>query len=1551
LKLGRYEGMACVTCYRLVDASSGAWHQNTCISTMSNSTQTPRPYGSRVPHERSGRGYARRPKTAELTTRGSLVNRAMSGTQQQGHVKRRAGCEQFVLFNTGAARICDIWEELRAILTPEMLECIISLQKVNTPNRPSRVDLYVTKAAAAGLIRSIRTMTMERTPKFVSATKEMLNPEVRWRSRVCSLWRIDVFKVWRDRQTKIIIDTSSMSVVPRYSFSTLNVNGLAAKKIDLCEFLENESIGICALQETLVSARAYQVQIPGYTSYTQNWTQGFRGQSVLVHQSLSSYEVERKDGQFIHIKVNGIPNTKGPIHIIAVYMPSGGNFRGERSKRVKEILALNRSILGKTPGTAVVILGDWNMDCGDLSGKLRSEITGLRVLRTRGSPLSRFPVHQKPRAIDHIVGNSGAYAMLRPPRVFRNYEFSDHKPLIANVRVVPHQAMPPTPLQWTYDTDAIKRYAREIVHDNKWSALNVDEICDTDSLEVATTNFVQTMDDVTKLHNVKKPRSCGGPPLLPRKLIDMLKRRDSAAKKVSDKIMNGQKPSAGSLKRLRCTNDAFSKAKIQWEKKQQQSAVKYTCRDIRGCDLKKVWARLKSMIEHDSNANTLTPVRNKDGKLCVTDEEILTAIADHYDQLANENPGPSQDSNHWAQIDLGVPRGDMNGINDDIRWQEVLLSIRRMNRNTAVGCDGVHINILKELLNEECMAHVLRSNEGMRRPEQVRFALGEDDLPYTPLTPLGKTFYQILCGIWKTETPPDQWNEVYICSLFKSGDPELMVNYRGISLISVGFKVLLGVMADRLYVGCESAKLIVPEQAGFRRHEEAVAQFIAVAEIARRRHIEEKTTYAIFVDFKKAFDKVHHEALYRILEHMGVRGTALALIKAMYRNSRMRVRAGGRLTTSFGMLRGNRQGCPLSPLLFIIFVNHLLEYCTAGGVDVPGIIKREKGNVCTGGQYADDLVGLESTQDKAQIFCNNVYKWGEIWGMEMGVTKCGILLWSDDEEEHKAFESYVFTIPDAAKSTIDKVDGYKYLGIVMDPTLPNNRSEGGNEIEFCKSQALKGEAVLATIRPRLCDPKWPLLAKTMLIRTLLMSKMTFGSEWVGYKVLHAAPLQRVVNKAMRLALGNSSKSKIHDSHVASFELGLPSIRNEQAGLRARLSAKLQFTDKIKTWLKDLQVEPFKSRSLTWVTTNRRWEAATLSKLEKYEGLPNRPWVQRGRTYEVHTRCNAYRNEAIDLLQVAQTSVDRRGFYVEGTPEGLTRYARGFVPLEYDPVAERELQIAGTLDYQSKNQSEWNHIMGIRDCELEAEMSTWKGPAWDFYDNYAIGATRGYLRAALCYPELTEGVNWLFRVRTRSFPRVQDRWQVITRSGQKPTFEKNRCPLKDCGALIEQGWEWEHLMVSCDNLGVQAARAKHLARPIAELKAQLMDRVDIFDDQPNPFVEYRRPTRWVLTSRAIAVHLIGGVVNNDYDVDYHLGFGQLDRLPSGLNQNGYVYVAQFLADCRVVKEYLSAVFMDGDYLYKNRDELSSVYTPTPGRAPHDWSPASSLQSTPRKRDGI
>src|SRR5271170_6804172 len=125
------------------------------------------------------------------------------------------------------------------------------------------------------------------------------------------------------------------------------------------------------------------------------------------------------------------------------------------------------------------------------------------------------------------------------------------------------------------------------------------------------------------------------------------------------------------------------------------------------------------------------------------------------------------------------------------------------------------------------------------------------------------------------------------------------------------------------YPQVEAGERLQREQAGFRSKEECIAQACALREIVWRRKHAGKGTIVVFIDFKKAFDTVPHEALFYRLKTIGVRGRSLKFIKALYRGSTAKVIVGSETTDGFPLLRGVRQGCPMSPVLFDIFIDDL----------------------------------------------------------------------------------------------------------------------------------------------------------------------------------------------------------------------------------------------------------------------------------------------------------------------------------------------------------------------------------------------------------------------------------------------------------------------------------------------------------------------------------------------------------------------------------------------------------------------------------------------------
>ena len=353
--------------------------------------------------------------------------------------------------------------------------------------------------------------------------------------------------------------------------------------------------------------------------------------------------------------------------------------------------------------------------------------------------------------------------------------------------------------------------------------------------------------------------------------------------------------------------------------------------------------------------------------------------------------GISQNKAHWDAIDLGDPLPAL-GVDYDLSWPEVLVTIQSSNRNTAPGKDRIHINVLKALVLEECMAEIKRLNPRFHRPDNVHIDLPLKNLPESPLTLLGKLFFQLLLRTWNTGCIPTQWNEVHIVNLHKGGDPENANNYRRISLISCAFKTLIAVMAARLSDKLNEAGRLSKEQSGFHKQEEAVAQSIAPAKIVQHRSLLGKATFRLFIDFQKAYDRLYHKFLYKVLEHHGIGGCFLMLIKNMYKETQYHIHVGDFISGSFSPARGAKQGDPMSPILYILCIDLILKATSAkGGVCIMDIVQR-----CPGLMYANDVVSLESKIEDCQRTLDGIWEWGQRFGIDLGLPKSGVLMWPSD---------------------------------------------------------------------------------------------------------------------------------------------------------------------------------------------------------------------------------------------------------------------------------------------------------------------------------------------------------------------------------------------------------------------------------------------------------------------------------------------------------------------------------------------------------------------------
>ena len=147
-------------------------------------------------------------------------------------------------------------------------------------------------------------------------------------------------------------------------------------------------------------------------------------------------------------------------------------------------------------------------------------------------------------------------------------------------------------------------------------------------------------------------------------------------------------------------------------------------------------------------------------------------------------------------------------------------------------------------------------------------------------------------------------------------------------LLSIPGKVLTRIMLERLKTALD--KRLRVEQAGFRQ-DRSCTDHIATMRIIIEQSLEWQTPlYTVFVDFQKAFDSVDRDVIWRLMYHYGFPPKFVAIIQQLYEDATCQVIHDGKLTEPFSVQTGVRQGCLLSPTIFLMVVDWVKRQSTAG---------------------------------------------------------------------------------------------------------------------------------------------------------------------------------------------------------------------------------------------------------------------------------------------------------------------------------------------------------------------------------------------------------------------------------------------------------------------------------------------------------------------------------------------------------------------------------------------------------------------------------------------
>lgn len=380
----------------------------------------------------------------------------------------------------------------------------------------------------------------------------------------------------------------------------------------------------------------------------------------------------------------------------------------------------------------------------------------------------------------------------------------------------------------------------------------------------------------------------------------------------------------------------------------------------------------------------------------------------------------------------------------------------------------------------------------------------------------------LFSGSLRTSVFPDAWKESYVRPVFKSGQKDLIENYRSVSLQSAIPKLFDSLVTGQLSWLCRG--LLDEEQHGFSRNRSTVTNLVCyqndiLLNMEGRRQVD-----SVYTDFSKAFDRVDHHILYQKLSKFGFNDRLIQWFQSFLSDRVQRVKVGCFLSDTITITSGVPQGGHCSPLLFNIFVR-----------DISGCFLNSK---CL--KFADDLkfwraVDCIRDQHLLQADIDRLSDWCIANNLFLNVKKCCFISFYRKPDRHKS-NYYINGEPLRCVSSV------KDLGVLFDERL--------SFVEHIHEVSMKASRMLGFV-VRNCR-YFSTDAIRMVYCSLVRSCLEFSSVvWSPYFQNHIEHLERTQHKFLKVCAYREGMHILdHDYTFMEQHLSLPSLKHRRDFLGA-----------------------------------------------------------------------------------------------------------------------------------------------------------------------------------------------------------------------------------------------------------------------------------------------------------------------------------------------------------------------------------------------------------------
>ena len=322
--------------------------------------------------------------------------------------------------------------------------------------------------------------------------------------------------------------------------------------------------------------------------------------------------------------------------------------------------------------------------------------------------------------------------------------------------------------------------------------------------------------------------------------------------------------------------------------------------------------------------------------------------------LQKEQWGKETSNNIPSNTGTQQTRGTQNTTDNynigEISMEELREVIKKFKKRKAPGPDEIPMEILKELDTENL--------------EEVR---------------------QLLNEWWEKEEIPKETLQARVVMIYKKGGTGKYENYRPISLLNSIYKIYAAITQRRLAEILDEH--LQKTQYGFRKNKSTADAIHLIRRAAEHGHQTNNKLHMVLLNWEKAFDKVDREEMMKSLEKMRVNKKLVGVIRSIYKKTEFMVEIEGNRSEWKEQETGIRQGCPLSPYLFIIVMTTMFEELKTqiqGELikhRIPGIDFDEV-------MYADDTICISADTKTMNKFIKQIEETGNKYGLKLNKGKC-----------------------------------------------------------------------------------------------------------------------------------------------------------------------------------------------------------------------------------------------------------------------------------------------------------------------------------------------------------------------------------------------------------------------------------------------------------------------------------------------------------------------------------------------------------------------------------